>query len=353
VVIALNSVISWFWDRIRLADQRAGYRSDVLLARSAAPSPVTRDGFVLLGAVSAVLLLSMMVLAVTGLWLVVVGGPFFPLVFGLLLIGLAVLIRPRFARLRPLLKNSYRLRSGERPTLDMLIDRIATEIGAPKPDVLLFDFRWNASVVDTGVLRRQRVMVLGVPLLLALGPQEVVALVGHELGHLKHFDARRSLLTQPARTTFGRLGRLVRPPLVSAMDTGIGFHLVGLFLWQTIGGALVLFFYAIHRKLNAIAARDDRTVELRADEAAAYAAGTDAALRLQDVLAMLPSLTTYVQHHVPRNEAAKLWRRMLSAVRERDAATAPAWRQLSSRTDASLWASHPAPGRRHQYAACP
>ena len=49
---------------------------------------------------------------------------------------------------------------------------------------------------------------------------------------------------------------------------------------------------------------------------------------------MLPSLITYVQHHVPRNEAAKLWRRMLRSVQEREAPTAPAWRQLSNRTDA-------------------
>lgn len=346
---AADPEISWFWNRIRTADRRAGYQSDLLLARSVAPSPVTRDGFVLLTAVSAGLLLGMAVLFVTGLWLIVAGGPFFPIFFGLLLIGLAVLIRPRFARLKPMLKNSYRLQPGERPTVEAVIDRIAAEIGAPKPDVLLFDFRWNAGVVHTGVLRRQRVMVLGVPLLLALRPQEVVALIGHELGHLKYSDARRSLLTQPARTTFGRLGRLVRPPLVSAMDTGIGFHLVGLFLWQTVGGALALLFYTIHRKLNAIAARDDRMVELRADDAAAHASGTDAALHLQDVVAMLPSLTTYLQHHVPRNEAATLWRRMLRTVRERDAATAPAWRQLSNRTDASLWASHPAPGRRHQW----
>jgi hypothetical protein len=40
---------------------------------------------------------------------------------------------------------------------------------------------------------------------------------------------------------------------------------------------------------------------------------------------------------------------MLRTVRERDATTAPVWRQLSNRTDASLWASHPAPGRRHQW----
>ncbi len=340
--------ISWFWNRIHTADQRAGYRSDLLLARSGMASPVSRGSFVVLAAVSAVLLLAMVAAVVTGLWLVTAGGAL-PVVFGVLLIVLAVLIRPRFARLKPMLDDSYRLKPGERPTVDALIDRIATEIGAPKPDVLLFDFSWNAGVVDTGVLRRQRVMVLGVPLLLALRPQEVVALIGHELGHLKYADTRRALLTQPARTTFGRLGQLVRPPTVSAVDTGSGFHLVVLLVWTIVGGALAVFSYAIHRKLNAIAAQDNRTVELRADEAAAHAGGTEAALRLQDVLAMLPLLTTFVQHHVPRNEAAQQWRHLLGTVRDRDAATAPAWRQLSNRTDASLWASHPAPGRRHQW----
>ncbi|MDY7090679.1 MAG: M48 family metalloprotease [Actinomycetota bacterium] len=341
--------VSWFWNRIHTADQRAGYRSDQLLARSGTASPVTRSSFVVLAAVSAVLLLVMAALVVTGVWLIVVGGQALSFVFGLLLIVLAVLIRPRFARLKPMLENSYRLTPGERPAVDALISRVATEISAPKPDVLLFDFSWNAGVVDTGILRRQRVMVLGVPLLLALRPQEVVALIGHELGHLKYADSLRSLLTQPARTTFGRLGQLVRPPLVSAVDNGIGFHLIVLFVWTIVGGTLAVFFYAIHRKLNAIAARDNRTVELRADEAAAHAGGTEAALRLQDVMAMLPLLTTLVQHHVPRNEAARQWRRMLSTVRDRDAATVTAWRQLSNRTDASLWASHPAPGRRHQW----
>jgi heat shock protein HtpX len=38
-------------------------------------------------------------------------------------------------------------------------------------------------------------------------------------------------------------------------------------------------------------------------------------------------------------------------VRERESAGAPARRQLSIRTEASLFASHPAPGRRHQWLA--
>lgn len=47
---------------------------------------------------------------VLGVWLIVVGGPLWPIVFGLLLLGVAALIRPRFGRLRPMLKTSYRPR---------------------------------------------------------------------------------------------------------------------------------------------------------------------------------------------------------------------------------------------------
>lgn len=129
------------------------------------------------------------------------------------------------------------------------------------------------------------------------------------------------------------------------------FATVHLALWQLTGGALSWLLWAAHLGVNAKAARDDRTVELRADAAAARVAGTTAAMEMIDVLAVLPSLTGFVQHHVPPGEAAVTWRRMLRSVQQRELATVPAWRQLSMRTGASLFVSHPAPGRRHQWLA--
>jgi Zn-dependent protease with chaperone function len=236
------------------------------------------------------------------------------------------------------------------PAVHHLIDRIAAAIDAPKPDHLLFDFDWNASVTTVGV-RGRRVLRLGVPLLLALRPPELVALLGHELGHLKYGDVRRALVTQPARTVFGRLSGLVRPPRVSALELGPGLHLIPLLAWQLVGGTMAVLLFFAHRAMTLVAAEDGRSVELRADEAAATAAGTDAALAVLDVLAALPALTEYVQHHVPRGEAAAYWRRMLRSVQDREADRAPAVRQLSIRTGATLFASHPAPGRRHQWLA--
>ncbi|WP_127502724.1 M48 family metallopeptidase [Actinoplanes solisilvae] len=270
---------SWFWNKIAAADRRAGFRSDRLLAESTDAEPVGRTGFRFLLAVSAVLMAVVVAGVAGGLWLIIAGGSFWSVVSGLVLLALAAVLRPRFNRLKPLLENSYRVERTDAPTVYALIDRIAERVDAPRPDIVLFDFGWNAGVLTVGP-RPQRVLIVGVRLLLALRPQEVVALLGHELGHLKYSDTRRLMLTMPART-----------------------------------------------------------------------AGSEAALYLADVLAMLPELSEYVQHHVPKGEAAMRWRRMLRTVQERESAGAPARRQLSIRTGASLFASHPAPGRRHQWLA--
>jgi Zn-dependent protease with chaperone function len=339
---------TWFWRRMARSDHAAGFRAHRELAETAEPQDI---GTRFLVVVSAALMAVMVAAIVGGLALIIVGGPFFPIVFGLLLLGFAVLLRPRFNRLKHLLETSYRVEPSNAPAMHALIERIATELDAPKPDVLLFDFDWNAGVATVGP-KPQRVLVIGVPLLLTLTPAQVTALIGHELGHLKYSDARRYWLIAPARDTFGRLSALIRPPRISAWELGLNpFSTATLGFWQLTGGTLSWLLWAAHVGVNVLASRDDRRVELRADAASARVAGTTAALETMDVLAMLPSLTGFVQHHVPKGEAAVTWRRMLRSVQERERGTAPAWRQLSIRTRASLFASHPAPGRRHQWLA--
>ncbi|MFF5078565.1 M48 family metalloprotease [Actinoplanes sp. NPDC000266] len=282
---------NWIWNRITRAQQRAGFTSDRLLARATDAEPVGRNGFRFLVALSAAIVALTLTAIAAALWLIVAGGPFWPIVFGLALLGLAWAIRPRFNRLKPMLKTSYRVEPANAPAFHALIDRIAAELGTPKPDVVLFTFGWNAGVTVTGP-RPRRVLVVGVQLLLALRAEEVVALLGHELGHLAYADNRRLLLTMPARLTFGRLSELVRPPRVSALEVGPSVQLIWLTLWQLTGG---------------------------------------------------------VQRHVPKGEAAATWRRMLRSVQDREAELAPARRQLSIRTAASLFASHPAAGRRYEW----
>ena len=129
----------------------------------------------------------------------------------------------------------------------------------------------------------------------------------------------------------------------------LGLAAVPYLAWKLAGGALSLLLWWIHLGLNVVGARDSRRVELRADALAMQAAGSAAATDMIDVAASVPTLSGYVQHHVPTGEAGDAWRRFLLIVREREADGLPMRRQLSIRRQASLFASHPTPGRRHEW----
>jgi heat shock protein HtpX len=340
---------TWFWRRVRRAERRAGFRSDRRLAGSAEPLPIGGRLYALLLALSMLLLLADIALAAAGVALIVTDPWLWPIVGGLILIGIAFLLRPRLGRLKPLLARGYVVERKNAPTLHRMIDRLVADLGTPAPDLVVFDFDWNAGVTRVG-LRQKRVLVLGVPMLLALTPQQVVALVGHELGHLKHDDNRRRLLLQPAATVFGRLAAVVKPPHVLS----VGLHPLaafGLVLWQLVGGSAYLLLATAHVAITGAIASQERAIELRADRMSAQAAGTIAALEMLDTVALLPIITGYLQHHVEKDEAAARWRRYMGSVRARHVDSLPARRQLSMRTDASVFADHPAAGRRHQWLA--
>ncbi|BCJ44089.1 hypothetical protein GCM10010168_09020 [Actinoplanes ianthinogenes] len=247
--------------------------------------------------------------------------------------------------------NDYTLVVGREhmPELYRLVERVAAGTGAPMPDRIHVDFQANAGAATVG-LRRTRVLTLGVPMLLALRPQELVALIGHGLGQLKHLDGTRSLLTHPARTFFGRLSRMIRPKIsVEWVHRRSGiFHLLYLAL-QFVAGLLSLVFAAVHTWFAALGADERREAVLRADALAARAAGSAAVLDTLDVLAAAGPIVGHIERHVPAGEAAATWRRLVHAVRERETPALPAHRQLSIRSGASLLASHPPAGRRHQW----
>jgi heat shock protein HtpX len=336
---------SWFWRRVRRAERRAGFRSDRELAGSAGPLPIGGRVYALLLALSALLLLADVALAAAGVWMIVSDPWFWPIAGGLVMIGLAAYFRPRLGRLKPLLAHGYLVERKNAPTLHRMIDRLAADLRAPRPDVVIFDFGFNAGVTRVGP-RQTRVLTLGVPLLLALTPQQVVALVGHELGHLKYEDNRRRLLLQPAATFFGRLARVFRPPHMVARAQFVNLARV---IWPLGGGIAYLLLAGAHVAIRRATAAQHRAVELRADLMAAQAAGTAAAVEMLDTLTLVPIISGYLQHHVEPGEAAARWRRYMGSVRERHVDSLPARRQLSMRTDASVLADHPAPGRRHQW----
>jgi Zn-dependent protease with chaperone function len=345
----------WLYRSLARLDGRAGYRADRrLVAEAAAPDdgrvrPTV--GFVLLGLLSLVLVVLLLAALAAGVWLVVTGDYLWPVVAGIALIALAYGLRPRLGRVKRALRGTYRITPEQAPALHTLIHRIADAASAPRPDIVAFDEDWNASAAVIGI-RRTRVLILGVPLMVAIHRQELVALLGHELGHLRYEDSGRSLLTQPALTVFGTASRAVRPRRSDAMESGLA-GIVALFYlaWKIIGGVLSWLLFIVHLGLNVVGSRERRRAELRADLLSARVAGTDAALAVQDRLALLPMLTRVIQPNRNVNGALGDWRQAMDTTMALHRQYTPRLRQLSIRTQSSLLASHPAPGRRHQLLA--
>ncbi|MFJ1732361.1 M48 family metalloprotease [Streptomyces sp. NPDC088254] len=134
-------------------------------------------------------------LLIGGLLLVVLGWSTVvqPLI-GLLMIGLAVQVRPRFSRPRPDLPTLGR---DDAPSLFALLDSIADAARARHIDIVQLSGNFAVRLSLTGV-RRRPCLELGLPLWQTFTPQQRVAAVAHEVGHFAAGDIRRGTLVGTA-----------------------------------------------------------------------------------------------------------------------------------------------------------
>ena len=335
---------TWFYRSIRTRDHRAGFRSDQLLAGGA---PARPGVYALLVAFSIVLVAVPATALLAGVWLLVAG----PAVLGLLLLLVAYAVRPRLGRVKRALKGLYRVGADRAPALHALIDRVATVTDAPRPDIVAVDpFLWGARTNVVGI-RQRRILVLGIPLVASVESGELVALLGHELGHFANRDSRRRLLTRPARSTFGYIARGLRPSRTSGVERDLlGLQLIVFELWRLISGLLSWLSFALHATIHVAAAREDRRAELQADLLAVRAAGRAQTLGLFDATAALPLFHGAISGATRKGYAMADWRARIAQNRERNSTARTAvLRQLTIRTEASLFSSHPSTGRRHQF----
>jgi heat shock protein HtpX len=257
---------------------------------------------------------------------------------GVVLLGTAVVLRPRLGRLATASEDARQVERTAAPELFGLVERVAIEVSAPLPHVVLIGQDLNASTTTVG-LRRRRVLRLGLPLFATLDPQERVALIGHELGHFVNGDVRRGPLTHTARTTLGRVAALFAPPehgyrgIIDAVSRSIGG-----FLSRT---ALLLQTLLLWTSL-----RDSQRAEYLADELGARAGGTAAAIRLADHLLLVTPIDTVIRREARSGNGMPAWRVAAATARTNLAADVPVLRRLSRYTEASLFASHPPTGRR-------
>jgi Zn-dependent protease with chaperone function len=97
----------------------------------------------------------------------------------------------------------------EAPALFAVIARLRSGLGCRPPRRVLLTTDCNASVDATRWGRRAGPMAIGLPLLLALSPEEAEAVLAHELGHVSSTQGAFSLWIYRVHNTWARLGQFL------------------------------------------------------------------------------------------------------------------------------------------------
>ncbi|KAB8190574.1 M48 family metalloprotease [Nonomuraea phyllanthi] len=193
------------------------------------------------------------------------------ILFGLVALDLAWLLRPRPA---PFPRGGQALARADAPALYALLDRIGTEVGAPPTDLVAISGDVNASFRAYG-WRRRRLVEIGYPLWLLLGPQERVSLLAHEMAHSSNGDGRQGLVVGSALHSLLELRRVARfnwqpGDGVSQLLADCALAVVGV----PVRGLVLVMELLLYRS--------SQRAEYRADELAARVGGVAATVDLLD-----------------------------------------------------------------------
>lgn len=225
----------------------------------------------------AYLVLALLVVGAGALIYIQPANPFV-IVVAIVMLGLAWIVRPRMPEMPEGIVDRT-----EFAGLYVLTDRISDVLGAHRIDGIVIDNRFNASFGRYG-LRGRRVMRLGLPLWSVLEPQELVALIAHEVAHDVNGDPARGLFVGRAYFVLVELVGFFAPQHLgpglavgvgrgsAAAMTSLGGRLGNLALaaiGMVVRPFLVLFGVLIQR--------DSQRAEYLADRLAADVAGRDAA----------------------------------------------------------------------------
>ncbi|WP_193610048.1 M48 family metallopeptidase [Nocardioides lijunqiniae] len=97
----------------------------------------------------------------------------------------------------------------EHPAVHRLVATTAGLVGVRPPEVIGVDGGLNAYVQPLGWTGRRSALVIGLPLWTYLSPDQRVALLGHELGHLRGRDTASGLLHVTSLTLLARAEYLI------------------------------------------------------------------------------------------------------------------------------------------------
>ncbi|WP_041304557.1 M48 family metallopeptidase [Herpetosiphon sp.] len=234
-----------------------------------------------------------LLILVLGVLLIFDGWPNpFAVVFGVVLLGMVWLLRPRLAKFS---KDELILTPKEAPTLFNLLNQMTTQLGAKPIEVVVVDERFNASFSSLG-WHRTPVLGLGLPLWLALSNQERVALIAHEIDHSINNDINRSFLIHSAINALATWVQTIYPVELVQPELGLkGFLLLPFnlllrgFCWLLLGWM---------RLMVLLAGRESQRAEYLADYKAAELGGSAAAIDLLDRIHLDDSCHLAIQRAV-------------------------------------------------------
>jgi Zn-dependent protease with chaperone function len=171
----------------RYAARRAPGLRDRMMALGVDTEP--RRGRVVFASylLATVMYLPFAILSGLGLWLLIGQWPDpFPTMLGFIFIVGGLTLIPHFARL----PDAGLLRPPTAPHLFALLDSLCDGAGGRRIETVVVDTTYNAWSARCG-WRQKRAIGIGLPLAAVLEPQELVAVLAHEVGHSVNGDALR------------------------------------------------------------------------------------------------------------------------------------------------------------------
>jgi heat shock protein HtpX len=259
---------------------------------------------------------------------------------------LALVLGLLFAAMRPRVGKVPRdgvLTVEHAPALHALVADVAALLGAQTVDVIVMDTSFNAAWGVYG-LRRRRVLWLGLPLLVTLDDEELVALIAHELGHEVNGDALRNRTVGAAMSALEALvGALTPHPDEGRYAFG-GLAEVTTALMHV----LLAPFVALRWTMFLLLMRESQRAEYLADHLAARVAGTEAEIRTDERLLLGPYLDSIVQRRAldGSDDGQGLLAELRAAARAVPPHELERRRRIADLEDVDLLATHPPTGRR-------
>jgi Zn-dependent protease with chaperone function len=186
-----------------------------------------------------------------------------------------IALRPRSSALPT---GTVPLDQREFPALHGLVRQVATAVGATPPRALAVDVELNAYVTTIGFVARPA-MVLGLPLMTVLSWPGRLALIGHELGHLRGRDTARGRLIDAASNVVGGIRAFLAPERRHRDDLYSGRFLTGgavAMLTQVLQILLLAPFLLLGLALDRLALAGRPHREYLADRRSAEVVGTEA-----------------------------------------------------------------------------